>query len=67
MKFAPGDKIIYSLSKREYIVIVSYRIKHDGQTLELMDIKPIKPKKFDVVKILRGVSVTHFELVKKKK
>jgi len=64
MTFKPGDRVIYNVTKREYIVEKSYIIKFDNQRLELIDVKPIKKIPSDKFRGFKGYSAKYFNLVK---
>lgn len=62
MTFNPGDRVIYTVTKREYIVEKCYVIKFNNQRLELIDVKPIKKIPSDKFRGFKGFSAQYFKL-----
>ncbi len=66
MTFSPGDIVIYTPSKRKYIVQDCYTIKFNGQNLELIDVNPVEKLKGDKLRSFKGFNAQHFTLTKTK-
>lgn len=65
MTFYPDDVVFYNLTKRKYIVERCYFIKHDGITLELIDVKPLEKLAGDKFRKFKGYNAKYFTITKK--
>ena len=64
--FLAGDLIVYRPSRRRYIVVRFYSIKHDGEKIFLLDIKPAEKCKGDKFRDFRGYNAACFDKVNRK-
>ncbi len=65
MTFYPGDRVIYPLTRREYIVEKCYIIIHDDQKIELIDVKPLAKHPGDKFRLFKGYNAKHYKLIKR--
>lgn len=64
MTFYPGDKIIYKITKRQYIVEKCYYFMFNNEKIELVDVGPAEKQKSDKFGPFKGYRAKYFKLVK---